>query len=155
MGSFRRHLSGWSGTVVTGWLLGGCVSGIPFETIDRGVDSGYQHWATLVIRTEEAWREVWERHRVAVTPMPPRPQVDFEQEMVIAVFLGERPTGGFALGIKTVERRAHGLHVLIEEMVPAPHAMVTQAFTSPYHFIRLKRRALPVEFEVRSPLTRL
>ena len=135
--------------LATGWVISGCVEAVPFETVDQGVDSGDQEPAQLVLRSQEAWRQVWERHEALLIHAPEQPPVDFHKEMVLAVFLGQRPTGGFAIEIKAVDTRADALHVLVEETSPPPEAMVTQAFTSPYHIVRLKRVALPVQFEFR------
>jgi len=140
----------WSVVLAMGWLIGGCLSKLPFETIDQGFDSGYRERAALAVRTEEAWRVVWKHHRAPLQPMPERPFVDFNQEIVIAVFLGERPTGGFTVKIRRIEQRVHSVHVLVQETVPDPNSMVTQALTSPYHIVRVKRLELPVEFEFKS-----
>ena len=147
MGPCRRALNRSSGVAVIGLLLGGCMSDIPFETIDRGTSSGYQEQAALVIRSEERWREVWEQHRAVTMPPPSPPQIDLDQEMVIAVFLGARPTGGFGIEIKRITQRGQALRVLVEETAPDPKALVTQALTFPSHLVRIRRFVLPVEFE--------
>lgn len=141
--------------LVIGWVVSGCVTGIAFGTLDQGSYSGYRDRAALVIRTEEEWQQVWERHTALLTPQPERSvvdfdkEVDFDTEMVLAVFLGERPTGGFAIEITAIHKRPDTLRVLVEETAPDPDAMVTQVLTQPYHVVRLPRIDLPVEFEFR------
>jgi hypothetical protein len=134
--------------LLIGWMIGGCVDAVPFETIEQGVDSGYRDRTAIVVRTPEEWRQVWERHAAPRAPHPERPAVDFHREMVIAVFLGAQPTGGFTIEVKRIEQRVDGVHVVIEETAPPQDAMVTQAFTSPYHLVRIRRLDRSVIFEL-------
>lgn len=123
---------------------------VPFETIDQGVDSGYREPGAHVVRTDVEWQQAWDRHTALVSPKPARPLINFGADLVIAVFLGERPTGGFTVTVTAITKRPDALHVLVEETVPSPDTMVTQALTVPYHFVRLKRTDLPIKFEFRA-----
>lgn len=136
--------------VALGWLASGCVGSAAFDTIAQGASGGYRERAALVIRTEEQWQALWDRHAATILPKPRPPKVDFTKEMVIAVFLGEQPTGGFSVTITQVEQRVDALRVVVEETAPPPDAMVTQAFSSPYHLVRLKTTDLPIDFEFRT-----
>lgn len=133
--------------LLIGWMISGCVDAVPFETIEQGFDSGYRDRAAIVVRTLEEWRQVWERHTTLRLPQPEKPPVDFDREMVIAVFLGDRSTGGFAIEITRIKQRVDGLHVRIEETAPPQDALVTQGFTSPYHLVRIGRLDRPVTFD--------
>ena len=63
--------------------------------------------------------------------------IDFNREIVVAIFLGEKPTGGFAVEIVRVGRQNGEFVVDYKEINPASGAMVTQALTQPFHIVRI------------------
>ena len=68
----------------------------------------------------------------------PLPAVDFDKEMVAAVFLGEKPTGGYGVEISSAEVADRSLTVFVRETSPKPGAMVTQAINQPFHIVRIE-----------------
>ncbi|MCY3020404.1 MAG: protease complex subunit PrcB family protein [Planctomycetota bacterium] len=75
------------------------------------------------------------------------PGINFEKEMVLAVFAGEKPTGGHSVKIEKVVYGAakKTVWVIYREKAPEPGAGVTQALTYPSHVVAVKK----VEGEVR------
>jgi PrcB C-terminal len=71
--------------------------------------------------------------------------------MVVALFMGERPTGGFAIEVTRIERTDSGLSVHYRTTRPDPAAMQPQALTQPFHLIALPRSDDPVTFVAESP----
>jgi hypothetical protein len=69
------------------------------------------------------------------------PAVDFERDGVIAVFMGERPTGGHAIRVERVARGADGLLVEVVLQTPSPECMTTQAVTRPYQTVLVPHTA--------------
>ncbi len=130
--------------------LTGCGRAIPFQTVDQGLYSGCRQAEQTVVRTQEEWEALWQRHVEWLSPRPDRPVIDFTQSMVLAVFLGERPTGGYSVSISAVKQRGRALEVQVEERPPNPGDMVLQATTTPYHLVRLRRSEGPVRFRVRA-----
>jgi hypothetical protein len=63
--------------------------------------------------------------------------MDFSNEIVVAVFLGEKPTGGHAIEITRMERSDDRLLVSFIERRPQPGGVVTQAFTQPFHIVKV------------------
>jgi hypothetical protein len=80
-------------------------------------------------------------------PVPP-PAVDFKTEMVLAVFMGEKRSGGYAVEIKDAVERKGSLVVTVLEKSPGPDSIVTEALTSPFHLVAVKRSTLPVQWRV-------
>ncbi|MFW5800712.1 MAG: protease complex subunit PrcB family protein [Spirochaeta sp.] len=58
-------------------------------------------------------------------------QLDFDEAAVVAVFAGERPTGGYQLHLERVIRTPSSISLHIRESKPDPGDMVTQALTYP------------------------
>ena len=98
------------------------------ETLEwSGAHSSRAEYSVAVLRSEEAWRELW-----AELSKSPPVALDSEKQIAIAVFLGMRRTGGFAVEITAVEDGPVFYSVDVGEIKPAPGAMVTQALTAPY-----------------------
>ena len=65
--------------------------------------------------------------------------------MVVALFLGQKSTGGYSVEITRAELDGSNLRFYYRERNPPPGAMLTQALTQPYHLVRLSRsEAVPV-----------
>ena len=126
---------------------------VSFSTIDQGSYSRFNEPAYLDFRAEEDWKRFWAKHRPQDSPPP----VDFSQEMVIAVFLGPRPTAGFSIRVQRLEEKDSFLWVLIQETLPSQDTTALQAETLPYHIVKLPRKEIPMHPvrkyppEVRSP----
>jgi hypothetical protein len=53
---------------------------------------------------------------------------------------GEKPTGGYSIGIESVIEEADQIIVKVKETAPEPGAMVTTAFTAPYSVVRINSK---------------
>ena len=112
-------------------------SQVSFQTISKGNRSGVREFLQSVVRNQREWETLWQRHTAAETNPSPPPAVDFNKEIAIAIFLGEKPTGGYAVEITLIERKDGALVIDYKELNPAPGGMVTQALTQPFHMVRV------------------
>lgn len=110
---------------------------LSFRTVAKGYRSGIRESLQTVIRNQTEWQKLWQRHTSSQPKPPPPPAMDFKSEMVAAVFLGEKPTGGYGVEIVRVERNHGTFTVLYKESEPPPGAMTTQALTQPFHIVRI------------------
>ena len=130
-------------------LISGCVtqfSGqeLTFETISKGSYSGHNERGDYVIKDSSELENLWGKMQSRVSPTPisaitDLPDVNFNDEMVIAVFQGTQSTGGYAIEITKIVEKKNSLEVFVKETSPSPDSMVTQAFTQPYHIVKVKR----------------
>jgi hypothetical protein len=112
-------------------------SRVPFQTLLKGYQSSVRVPLEIAARNQTEWKALWEKH-VSMEQRPPAlPAVDFGRETIVAVFLGEKPTGGHDIEITNVEQRDGGLVVSYAERSPQPGGMVTQAFIQPFHIVRI------------------
>lgn len=111
--------------------------------IDRGDQSNVDDERQLVVRSGAEFATLWRRHN----PNRPQPRVDFQKEMVVAVFLGSRPVPGFSVEIANVAVAGDALVVQYREARPAPGAIAAQVLTFPFHIVAVPARAGPVRFE--------
>lgn len=113
----------------------------------KGNYCGYTKATRSVIYTEEEWRDAWEKINILRLPKPELPKIDFEKEIVIAVFMGERLSGGYSIEIINILKTEKEIVVVVEEKEPPPESLKTMALTSPYHIAIIKRSVLPVRFQ--------
>jgi hypothetical protein len=124
---------------------------VPFSTLGKGINSGIRESAQVVVRSQSEWVALWGRHMRTRTAPPPPPAVDFTTEMVVALFLGERPTGGYEIEVTQVERTDRGLAVRFRVKKPDPGAMLMQVLTQPFHLIELPRVDESLTFIAENP----
>jgi hypothetical protein len=119
-----------------------------------GVQAGVQGRTTLIARTEQEWRDMWQ---LAATPAPgPLPQ----GWVGVGIFLGMRQTAGYSVAIEGITEQVttdqrftqQGLpasrEVVISygERAPAPGTMTAQVLTSPYVIRIVPRIDWPTRF---------
>ena len=109
------------------------------ETIDKGEYSGIMTREQLVMESLDEWGRFWDRHASVHVPAPNAPEVDFSKEMVIAIFSGEKPTGGYSIEITKVELDKDEVTIFFEEVSPEPGQPVTEALTQPFHIVKINR----------------
>lgn len=150
MARSSRHLFTWRiGILVTLSLaLGACqVAGpvraaAPAEILQwSGAQSSATTATQRVLRDHAEWNAFWPQ----VRQTPPR-TFDPAREMAVAVFLGERRTGGYTVRIVGATPQDGQLVVTYQESVPPAGTMVTQALTYPWTLAVLPRSTLPVTF---------
>ena len=111
---------------------------VSFKTIAKGLRSGIREPSQIAIRSQTEWQKLWRQHSSVSTAPAPLPTVDFDKEIVAAVFLGEKPSGGYGIEISSAEVVGSSLTVFVKETSPKPGAIVTQAINQPFHIVRIE-----------------
>lgn len=119
--------------------------GLPMTTVASGTLSSIDEPRQAVIRTPDEWQALWRRHGSADPP----PAIDFDRQMVLAVFLGSRPTAGYRVEIVSARKTSQGLRVEYVETQPDPDKMVAQILTAPFHLVAIDRQEGAVQFVAR------
>jgi hypothetical protein len=120
---------------------------LAFETVEKGAYSGHDEAGNYVIKTQEDWTELWTKVKSNEIPQPELPEIDFGRDMVIAVFLGTRNTGGYGIEITGIVESST-VKVYAKEKTPEPGSMVTMALTQPYHIVKLQKVEKSIVFEM-------
>lgn len=118
-------------------------AGPAVTTVARGSMSAITGPREVVVRSSADWNALWKEHGST----QPVPAVDFSKELVAAVFLGSRPTGGFS--VEVVGARVEGDALIVEyvEQRPGRDSIVSQVLTSPFHIVKLPAHKGPVRFQ--------
>jgi hypothetical protein len=115
---------------------------VPVTTVARSDMSALESAREAVAQSEAEWAEIWKMHE----PARPAPRVDFAAVTVVAVFLGSRPTAGYAVEIVAAKIEGGELVVEYEERRPAPGTMTAQVLTSPAHIVSVPKHDGAVRF---------
>ncbi|MCC5604525.1 protease complex subunit PrcB family protein [Nostoc favosum] len=120
---------------------------VNFHTIARGANSSYQTASQMVIDNPKEWADIWQQHASDIIPPPPIPKVDFTTNLVAAVFMGEKRTGGYSVEILSVETKSSekenlaSLVITVAYRQPKPGDIVPEVITHPYQIITIPQLA--------------
>lgn len=112
-------------------------------TLDATKNSGVRDPRDVVIKDREAWATLWAEHAGKSSPLP---EVDFGKQMVIGVFLGNRPNGCYGTRIDTISSDGKKITVRHTDSVPGPAVLCTLNIPSPAVLVAVNRSDLPVAF---------
>lgn len=124
----------------------GVAQPIAFITIARGGESGVRQPLQMVIRSEDAWQKLWQKHTSGLIRSTPSPVVDFSRDIVIGIFAGITDRYVEISVLQIAHRDGEVVvRVLIRRTVPGPSG--GEGAGAPFHIVRLPRSSLPVTFE--------
>ena len=93
--------------------------------------SGVDRRTRVVVRSPAEWAALWAEITRGVSPVPPLPAVDFAERMVLVAAMGTRTSGGYAIGVESVDSAGGGLRATVVERSPGAHCFTTAALTQP------------------------
>lgn len=127
---------------------------VRFETLAQGVMGPFGAPANHVIRSQQELQATGVERL-----LPPGTRVDWSREMVLAVFMGTKNSGGYSVEVRGVRREqmmtilpvpgpapSYYLEVQVEHRGPPPGSFVTMALTAPFHVVKLARSSERVDF---------
>jgi hypothetical protein len=114
-----------------------------FRTIDKGTQSNVDSARQAVAKTAADFATLWKTHNYDKAV----PAVDFSREIVVAVFMGSRPTGGFSVEITSVTESGGDVVVGYRERAPAADVVTAQVLTSPFHIVAIPKTEGRITFK--------
>ncbi len=128
----------------------GTVSGneLVFETIMKNGITSVTEKGNYVIKNNKDWLDLLYKIRGGTDLDSNPPKVNFDKDMIVAVFQGEKNTGGYDIEINRITEKENAIEILVTETSPGPRCMVTQAFTSPYHIVKVQKTDKKVMFNI-------
>ena len=119
--------------------------GVPFEEIDKGEISGYETRNNVTIRDDTAWETLWTEMQSIHSHPDDLPEVNFTEEIVIAVYRGPCGSNGYSITITRIVVTSTNYIVYVQESGQGgPLAVMTY----PYHVVKISGHPLnlPVQF---------
>ncbi len=109
---------------------------IVFEVIDEGANSAFLERKNFIIRSSEEWKDLWFQVHGESSRMP---QVDFSSYVVLALFQGQKPSGGYEVSVESIFSANKSVEVSILEKEPGSECQLIEAFTAPYQLVVVKK----------------
>ena len=114
---------------------------ILFTTIAQGISSGYRNADQLIIDTTKQWEQLWQEHTSDTIPPLETPPIDFDDNLVIAVFSGEKPTSGYGIEVVSVAikdmQSCDCTRLIVRVQYGLPGSVSQEVITHPHHIIQL------------------
>lgn len=118
---------------------------LDFTTIEQSNQSAIEDERFIVVADIDSWNKLWAEHSKNIQPTPTAPIVNFNENMLLGVFLGTRPNTCYSVAIESVER-VNNERVLVKYRENKGGPVCGQAETEPLHLISIKSIKLPIEF---------
>ena len=107
--------------------------------------SGIEEPLRVVIRDQDAWRDIWKRITSPNRELPSLPEIDFSSEMIVVVALGTKPSSGYGIIVDRAFERDDKLEIVVRSL-SQKHCGVWPMMTSPADIVRLPKTMRPVVF---------
>ena len=112
---------------------------VNYDIIQSGTYSGKKDAVAQVIQDRVEWEKLWKQHVSVLVPQPPLPDVDFESEVVVAIFAGEKKSGGYAVMIKKATIEANDVVIRYKLTEPQPNSFTLQVITQPFVLLKMDK----------------
>lgn len=109
-----------------------------FQTIEQRAMSGIDNKEEHIVSDDKQWATLWAKVHSNQSPVPNMQAVNFNKEQVLAVFMGQKNSGGYGIEIKRVIDTGKKIVVVVEEITPPEGAIVTMALTQPFHIVKIE-----------------
>ncbi|MBY0111013.1 protease complex subunit PrcB family protein [Patescibacteria group bacterium] len=116
---------------------------VSFSVIAEGTNASLTDRKNFKVESREQLEQVW-AHAYGQTTVA-LPTVDFEKYQVLAVFGGQKNSGGHTVAVKEVVDTENTRRITITHSAPGSSCITTQALTSPFQFVRVEKSDARIE----------
>ena len=111
-----------------------------FAVVGSGGNARYSGAVPTVFLSKSfsSFNTVWRTANGNSSPVPSAPNVDFANNNVATVFLGQKPSGGYGISVSSTTVSGDTLTLNVSTTSPRPGLIQTQALTSPWVSVRVE-----------------
>ncbi len=118
---------------------------VAWEVLAQGQKAvGFDKPQYVLVNSQDQLTNLWYKAYGSQLNVPPVPTIDFSRETVLAVFDGQKSTGGYDLKVRSVSVENGELYVDLVKQQPQQGQITTQALTSPWLLIHVLRGGFDV-----------
>lgn len=121
-------------------------SDMNYEILSEGPISGVKEAQIRVVKEEEGLKEIYNYLNENRSPKLLAPNIDFNEEIIVALFMGEKNYGGFKISVEKIEEEAKKVIVYVKETAPSGK-YATMVITQPYCIFKMKQTSKEIVFE--------
>lgn len=112
---------------------------VKFTTLAQQSFSNISLPRQLVIKSTKDWLRLLKIHGNTQGLNKSNINVDFYENIVIAIFAGQQPSGGYTVGVSNIKRIDGDLYVTLTFKEPGKNEDVSLALTQPYIMISTEK----------------
>lgn len=112
-----------------------------------GYSSSYTGAGTRVFSDSDSWKTFWREHTEGQFPSPVPLVIDFDKEIAVAVFTGQKPAEDHWVQIMNIDKLKDKIVVSYKEIVLTEADISSQVRTPKYHIKIIEKTNLPVIFK--------
>lgn len=117
-----------------------------FEVILESVTDGKKEKSLEIIDDNCKLEAIYSLINLTIEPKHQLPKIDFDNQIVVALFLGEKNSGGYHIVPVEVVNIDNKTIVNYKEVTPGPRDMVTMSLTQPFCLIKILNPKKEIEF---------
>jgi hypothetical protein len=111
---------------------------VNFRTIISGQYSQADTAAVYLIDNNNQWQKIWELAMGKQDPLPHAVELDFKNNMALAVFMGKKGAAGHRTEIASITQKGDKLTVVVKNH-HSQEGMILPVVTSPYHLVTIPK----------------
>jgi hypothetical protein len=111
---------------------------VVFRTILSGQYSQADTAAAYLIDNNSQWQKIWNLAMGKQDPLPHAVEIDFNNNIVLAVFMGKKGAAGHRVEISSINKKGDKLVVVVKNH-HSSGGMVLPVVTSPYQLVSIPK----------------
>ena len=115
-----------------------------YTEVSKGSRSNISEEKYVVIKDNQSFNKIYQSINQTRQPDLSIPSVDFDNQYILALFLGLKNTGGYSISIDSIYLKSNEIIVKVKEK--KPKGMTTMALTTPYYFAKIKKTEKSILF---------
>lgn len=122
---------------------------LDYQIIEVGYDSGIKMLSKKIATDEKEFSELYKEHLSNQTNIvtPIFPKINFNTDMVAAIFLGQRSSNNYTINLENVLKSDSQVIIEAEEVL-LDNNINNTVVTYPYVFVKFPKTQLPINFDL-------
>jgi hypothetical protein len=112
---------------------------IAFNIIKEGTNSGFTEFGKYFIAKQSGLSIIWDSIYVNYMQKDPIPEIDFEENEVYLIAMGEKNSGGYTIKVESVIETKKEIIVNVVKSKPGKTCMTTSVMTYPYQLFTIPK----------------
>jgi len=109
---------------------------------------GYHKQQFLLVKNNETLTKIYNQVNLFKKPGFTKPKIDFDKNIVIALFLGEKKYGGYSISVNSIAKTTTDLIIYYKINKPNQNGLKTMAINNPFYFCITKKTDKKVIFKL-------
>lgn len=118
---------------------------ISYEELLKGSHGGVSDTKYMVIENANDLKLIYTQINKTRKPGFIIPKINFKEEQVIALFMGEKYSGGYSITVDKIMATEKVLSVFVREN--KPDGMASSVITQPFYFCKISKTEKEIRFE--------